>query len=140
MPRRATRIVTAWSGALVQFLFCIGFASDVVLCVATDGHIALEIPHAAGPCFTDYDRHHPGSSRLDIVDIEHHGCRDTLLSQPAAWRNEENAGSSMVAQATAAVLAFVPRPLVDTGCALECRPSRSASGHLSRLRTVVLLV
>jgi hypothetical protein len=140
MYRRASRIVTAWSAALLQFLFCIGFASDVVLCVATDGHVALEIPHAAGPCYTDYDRHHADSSRLDIIDIEHHGCRDTLLSQPAAWRNEERAAASMLAPTAAAVLALVPRPPVPMRYALELTPNRSTVGQLTRLRTIVLLV
>jgi hypothetical protein len=125
----------------MQLLVCIGFASDVVLCVAADGHIALEIPHVAGPCLTDYDRHHPDSSRLDIVDIEHHGCRDTLLSQPAVWRNEEMAGASMLTPPTAAVLSLASRSPVLSRCSVDGWPSRSPLlGQLARLRTIVLLV
>jgi hypothetical protein len=140
MRRRAARIAAAWSVALIQLLVSVGFASNVVLCVAMDGHIALEIPHAAGPCFTDYDRHHPGASRLDIVDIEDHGCRDTLLSQPAAWRKEGTAGASGLMQPAAVMFTLAARELVPASRFFEGRPCRSTVGQLARLRSIILLV
>jgi hypothetical protein len=148
MFRRTSRAraVTAWSAALLQLLVCVGFASDVVLCVAADGHISLEVQHVAGPCLTDYARHHPGAetefgfSRLDVVDIEHHGCRDTLLSQPAARRNDETAGAGTLGPPAVAVLSPVPPPPAGSRPALVAEPSRVAADRLGRLRTVVLLV
>jgi hypothetical protein len=137
---RRTRRVTAWSAVLLQILVCIGLASDVVLCIAADGHIALEMPHAAGPCLTDYDRHHPGASRLEGCDARNHGCRDTELSQPEAWRDEETAAESALASPLAAV-ALRPEPVhlwkhpLSPSVEAPRTPTQPA-----RLRTVVLLV
>jgi hypothetical protein len=137
---RRARFVTAWSTVLLQLLVCIGLASDVVLCIAADGHVALEMPHATGPCLTDYDRHHPGASRLEACDVRNHGCRDTELSQPEAWRDENTAAENALARPLPTVargfelFRFGKRPLgPPTGASPT--PSESAC-----LRTIVLLV
>ncbi len=141
MRSRPARIAAVWFAAGVQLFASIGFASDIVLCVADDGHIALETPHAAGPCLTDYNRHHPRASHLEVLDLEHHGCTDTLLSQPPAVR--DRGASSVHATATRVVAAVLPPPppLFSQG-ACEGRKSVTflPGSDLTSLRTVVLIV
>ncbi len=141
MMRRA-RPVSAWSAVLLQLLVCIGLASDVALCVAADGHVALEIPHhPTASCHTDYDRHHPDASRLEACDVQNHGCRDTVLSQPEAWRDEETANGNALARPLLAAVALLSEPALllkhTLGAPSGAPPMPSQS---ARLRTVVLLV
>jgi hypothetical protein len=126
----------------LQLLVCIGLASDVALCVAADGHIALEIPHhPTASCHTDYDRHHPDASRLEACDVQSHGCRDTVLSQPEAWRDEETATGNAFARPLLAAVALPYEPALflkrTLGASSGETPTPSQSAPF---RTIVLLV
>jgi hypothetical protein len=142
MIRRSAHVATACAVALIQLLVCIGFASDIVLCVAADGHIALEMPHAAGPCLTDFNRHHPGAPHLDTFDIDRHGCQDTLLSQPPAWRNEKTASARAVGPSAVAAISSPSRSIAPSTGPPTGLPGEvvAAARQLAALRTVVLLV
>jgi hypothetical protein len=139
--KRRNRRVTTWSAVLLQILVSIGLASDVVLCIAADGHVALEVPHPTGPCFTDYERHHPGTSRLEACDVQSHGCRDTVLSQPEAWRDEETATGNAFARPLLAAVALPYEPALflkrTLGASSGETPTPSQSAPF---RTIVLLV
>ena len=84
-----------------------------VLCVATDGHVAVEIAHA-GVCDTEARRHH-GEEPAGIAACAEHGCTDIAFSQPALRSSHDEiapmpalAASPVVAHAS--LIAWAPSP------------------------------
>jgi hypothetical protein len=78
--KRRTLAPLAWLCLVLQL---VGAAATFgrVLCVATDGHVAVEIAHA-GVCDTEARRHH-GEEPAGIAACAEHGCTDIAFSQPA---------------------------------------------------------
>jgi len=105
-----------------------------VLCVATDGHVALEIGHP-GACDTEARRHH-GEEPAGIVACAEHGCIDIAFSQPAL-RSSHDEIAPTPALAASTVVAHVS-PVAWA----SARPSAvSPSDDAVRIRrSVVLLV
>jgi hypothetical protein len=105
-----------------------------VLCVATDGHVALEIAHA-GTCDAEARRHH-GEEPAGIAACADHGCIDIAFSQPALRSSHDEIAPALalVASLVMAHAAPVEWPTV--------RPSAvSPSDDAVRARrSVVLLV
>ena len=79
MKRRALARLS-WLCLVLQLVGA-GATFGRVLCVATDGHVALEIAHA-GVCDTETRRHH-GEEPAGIGACAEHGCIDIAFSQPA---------------------------------------------------------
>jgi hypothetical protein len=86
----ATKLLV-WLCLLLQ-LSGTAIAFGTVLCVASDGHVALEVAHP-GSCATETRRHHdPAAHDEDTHDAvlgEHcgeHPCTDIALGQ-TAWRS-----------------------------------------------------
>jgi len=77
--KRRTLAPLAWLCLVLQLVGA-GATFGRVLCVATDGHVALEIAHG-GVCDTEARRHH-GEEPAGIAACEH-GCIDIAFSQPA---------------------------------------------------------
>src|SRR5262249_17975782 len=106
MRRRSPIAARAvWLSLVVQ-LYCGLFASRLLLCIARDGHAAVEAPHGLGPCRADYSRHHAGSDRFaasPAADLDH-ACTDTRLVQPSATRDA--AGSRSLFESSALPAAF----------------------------------
>ncbi|MFT5042915.1 MAG: hypothetical protein ACI8TX_003910, partial [Hyphomicrobiaceae bacterium] len=90
MRRRLNRI-TAF--ALLGMCLTAIVPQGVALCLAADGHMAVELSHGEEACTTDQQRHHDGEELS--VEHEGHGCRDIFLSS----------GSDTVAPARKAALA-----------------------------------
>jgi hypothetical protein len=131
MKRRALAPL-AWLCLVLQL---VGAAATFgrVLCVATDGHVALEVAHG-GVCDTEARRHH-GEEPAGIAACEH-GCIDIAFSQPALRSSHDEiapapvlAPSPGVAQTSPAAWAL-PRPSAVS-------PSDDA---VRTRRSVVLLV
>jgi hypothetical protein len=105
-----------------------------VLCVATDGHTAVEIAHA-GACETEARRHH-GEEPAGIAACAEHGCTDIAFSQPALRSSHDE---------IAPTPALVASPGATHASRVACAPSRpsAASSHEDTVRarrSVVLLV
>ena len=105
-----------------------------VLCVAADGHVAIEIGHA-GACDTEARRHH-GEEPTGIAACAEHGCIDIAFSQPALRSSHDE---------IAPAPALVPSPLVAHASPVAWAPTRpsvvSPFGDAVRARrSVVLLV
>jgi hypothetical protein len=132
MKRRALAPL-AWLCLVLQL---VGAAATFgrVLCVATDGHVALEIAHA-GACDTETRRHH-GEEPTGIAACAEHGCTDIAFSQPALRSSHDE---------IAPTPALTASPLVAHASPIVCGPARpsvvSPSGDaISARRSVVLLV
>jgi hypothetical protein len=132
MKRRALAPL-AWLCLVLQL---VGAAATFgrVLCVATDGHVAVEIAHA-GACDTETRRHH-GEEPTGIAACSEHGCTDIAFSQPAVRSSHHE-----IAPAPAVAVS----PLVAHASAVVWAPTRpsvvSPSGDAVRARrSVVLLV
>src|SRR5205085_7250580 len=78
--KRRTLARLSWLCLVLQLVGA-GATFGQVLCVATDGHVALEIAHA-GTCDTEARRHH-GEEPAGIAACAEHGCTDIAFSQPA---------------------------------------------------------
>ena len=118
---------------LVLQLVGAGATFGRVLCVATDGHVAVEIAHG-GVCDTESRRHH-GEEPAGIAACEH-GCTDIAFSQPALRSSHDE---------IAPTLAIAPSP--DVAHASPCASAPRRSGAVSpsddairARRSVVLLV
>jgi hypothetical protein len=141
MKRQPARITAVWFAAIVQLVASVGFAAEITLCVADDGHIALEAPHPPGPCLTDYHRHHPRASHLEAIDFEHHGCTDTLLSQPPAVRDRAMTGAPARPTRIVAGIPAPCAPLVSRhACAERGRVTCPPARDLATRRTIVLVL
>ena len=105
-----------------------------VLCVATDGHTAVEMAHA-GACDTEARRHH-GEEPAGIAACAEHGCTDIAFLQPALRSSHEDiaptpalAASPVVAHASPIACSLSqPSAVSPSDCAVRAR------------RSVVLLV
>jgi hypothetical protein len=114
--------------------------AGVNLCVAADGHIALEFGHAELPCLRDIERHHPGESAFDAHEFEHHACEDLPLLESRPYRATDTVKlvPPPVMAAPAPILAGVAsrHPLLRTTIAADPPLPFAARA----LRTVILLV
>ena len=79
-------IFTVWLCLLAQLFAAPIWASGLTLCVADDGHVALERGHPDRYCATDLARHHPGETAADCGDPTAHRCKDLPLLE-AGWGN-----------------------------------------------------
>jgi hypothetical protein len=119
---------------LVLQLVGAGATFGRVLCVATDGHVALEIAHA-GTCDTETRRHH-GDERAGIAACAEQGCVDIAFSEPALRSSHDEiapppALATSPAVAHASAIAWTSSPPIAV----------SPSGDAVRARrSVVLLV
>lgn len=123
---------------VLQLLGGILPGSSLVLCVAADGHTAVEVAHADGRCIADYQRHHPEVT--DACDLDQHACVDGVLSQqplPSTVARDTNAINQGPALPDATVALFPPSvaPLHRNTVA-----TRTVDSRLSSHRTIVLIV
>jgi hypothetical protein len=105
-----------------------------VLCVATDGHVAVEIAHA-GACDTETRRHH-GEEPAGIAACAEHGCTDIAFSQPALRSSHDEIAPTPVLSTS---------PVVTLASSVAWTPARpsavSPSDDAVRARrSIVLLV
>lgn len=124
----------AWLCLLLQ-LGGAASAFEAVLCVASDGHIAVEAAHA-GTCETEARRHH--DDREGLADAcGDHPCTDIALGE-TAWRTLERSLDGVLG--TPALIALLPPPTA-VATAAASPADRAAAGPDPRLvarRTVVL--
>lgn len=121
-------------GLLLQLIASAG--PSVALCVAEDGHTALEVAHVEPHCLTDYRRHHSDSDK--VSDFDQHACTDIVVSQiplPSAHFSQLNAALS---SAGICVSGIVFLPAAVSWLLLDAPVERDP--HLPALRTVVLTV
>lgn len=81
MKLRFTSQWRVWAAVVMQLCSGLAWACGLMVCVAADGHIALEPSHARTSCRADFDRHHPGEPDSLALDTDGHGCRDIMLGQ-----------------------------------------------------------
>lgn len=117
-------------------------AHGLVLCVADDGHVAVELSHVATRCAADYRRHHPEPLSEMGSDLDPHACTDTVLGSTPAWRHADLASS--MASRPIAVRAILSSRQTDRAT-LVARARASADGNgpfdcrIGHLRSVVLV-
>lgn len=137
MRRRSHFIATAVFAFVVHLCGSVAFATGLTLCVASDGHLALEIPHQSTSCRTEHDRHHPADNSLTPTDDADHGCQDTALQTPSAASSLKRFTPAPVwtdvTVATSLTVAFQRYQLAFA-------TSASPHGEASLRRTIVLLV
>ena len=76
---------------LVVLQLVVGLApSGFNLCVAADGHTALELSHAEMPCVRDIERHHPGEEVFGAQEFARHPCEDVPLLEIRPYRATDN--------------------------------------------------
>ena len=132
MKRRALARLS-WLCLVLQLVGA-GATFGRVLCVATDGHVAVEVAHA-GTCDTEARRHH-GEEPAGIAACAEHGCIVIAFSQPALRSSHDE---------IAPTLALTASPVVAHASPLASAPLRpsavSPSDDAVRARrSVVLLV
>jgi hypothetical protein len=132
MKRRALARLS-WLCLVLQLVGA-GATFGRVLCVATDGHVAVEVAHA-GACDTETRRHH-GEEPAGIGACAEHGCTDIAFSQPALRTSHDE---------IAPALALTVSPVTTLASPLAWAPTRpsavSPSDDAVRARrSVVLLV
>jgi hypothetical protein len=129
----------SWLALVAQL--CVGsVATGQLVCVADDGHVAIELPHV-GECVQEIERHHgsgvPAPGLRAACD--EHGCADVTL---AAALSRPSGGNDWTVVPPALLPSGVslpdPRRLTPT---LAVGPDvlRNASSLAAR-RSVVLLV
>jgi hypothetical protein len=132
MKRRALARLS-WLCLVLQLVGA-GATFGRVLCVATDGHVAVVIGHA-GACDTEARRHH-GEEPTGIAACAEHGCMDIAFSLPALRSSHD---------AIAPTPALVASPLVAHAARVAWAPSRPSAVSPSddavhARRSIVLLV
>ena len=141
MRLRHSNILATLVCVLLQLGATTGFAG-LVLCVADDVHVAVELPDVAARCAANYRRHHPEPLSDMGSDLDPHACTDTVLGSGLAWRHADPA-SSMPSRQTA-VMAILGSSQTDRAT-LVVRARASADGNgpfdcrIGNLRSVVLV-
>jgi hypothetical protein len=132
MKRRPTVAV------LVFLLAALELPAGLSLCIAADGHSTIELAHAASPCTSHFQRHHPGAATVEANHLDDHTCRDVPLLEGSA-RRDAPSSHSVSAEAHA---------LIHSACAIGARPpiraplptAARALGARTTERSVVLLI
>src|SRR5262245_40449968 len=112
--RSIPRVAGTWLSLLVQLYSGLVFASGLLLCVARDGHTAVEAPHVLAPCRTDYTRHHsgPGNLALGAAADADHTCTDTVLIQPLVGGGVRSSLALSRAPSSLAAMELPPPPIL----------------------------
>ena len=112
---------------LVLLLVGLEVPAGLALCVADDGHAAIELAHAEQPCTSHLLRHHPEVPALGLAasDLDGHPCRDIPLLECSA-RREPPAARAVGRDVIVLVSAVAPpaRAL--------CRPDPAAQRRVQR--------
>ncbi len=75
-----------WLVVAIQLLISVEAPVGLNLCIAEDGHTAIEFSHAQQPsCNRDSERHHPGEQVSDAHDVARHPCNDVPLLRATAY-------------------------------------------------------
>ena len=147
--RRSTRFMYPRHSNILIALVCVlqlggalGTGRGLVLCIAEDGHVALELSHAAARCVADYRRHHPEPLSDIGSDLDSHACTDTVLGSAPAWRDADP--TSSVPSRPIAVTAILGWRKTDRATLVGCaRASAAGNGsfdwRIDSLRSVVLV-
>lgn len=77
MRRRFSKFVSL---ALLLMGLTAVLPQGVSLCVADDGHLAVEIAHDGADCTTDEQRHHEGEESDECSELTEHSCLDVSPS------------------------------------------------------------
>lgn len=109
------------------------------LCVANDGHTAVELAHGTAPCMREAQRRH-SSVRGEPQEIERPPCRDVSLRPADPYRPPDPARPASARPAAAAMLphGLRPPPRHSHSTRISAPPLDT---HVPRaLRTVVLVL
>ena len=77
--RSRSHSTTAWLAVALQLWLGLAAASGLVLCLAADGHIALERAHPGEGCLSELSRHHGEGglpAALHAISNHDHACQD----------------------------------------------------------------
>jgi hypothetical protein len=80
--------------ALVLLLGALELPVGLSLCIAEDGHSTIELAHAAVPCTSHFQRHHPGATEVEANHLDEHACRDVVVLEVAARRDAPSHGGA----------------------------------------------
>lgn len=140
VPRLRPLRTIAWLCLLLQ-LGGAALAFETVLCVASDGHVALEAAHA-GTCETEARRHHeslPDPHGPGLTDpCGDHPCVDIALGETPG-RALSRAGDERLAAPS--LIGLLPATPAIAAASWRPAPQRTPTGDDARLvarRTVVL--
>jgi hypothetical protein len=108
--------------------------ADLAICIAADGHTAVEVAHAARGCRTEVERHHPGAGAT--YDLGQHPCVDIVLAQPSL----RSAPGADVLALCGAALPFVGLATAPGRGGPQGLPPSRLDGSVPAGRTTVLIV
>lgn len=113
--------------------------SNLALCIAADGHTAVELAHPEPSCRTDFRLHHPGEA--EAHDLDRHACIDIVLSQPPFCSAPDSAAMCQ----PGSWLAAIPGVLGTSDAKIDVSHRRAALSpppdpSLSARHTTVLIV
>lgn len=126
--------------ALVHLLADVAFAGGAVLCVGSNDHVAIEVPHATEAACQ------PGTSAGGVVHAkaftpaDSEGCEDRPLHSEAEFASKSDEDLDAVQDLVAT---FDASLAIDAPSAPRSNPrarNESLSLHLRTLRTTVLII
>ena len=127
----------SWVGIVLTLISAVTLAPRMTLCVADDGHVALEALCLTERCTADYRRHHAEPTSDDMVDADDHGCTDTALSLPfATGRHEASADAFVRPVVTTVMASSFQSAVVSAAPRIDVPDARLAHAALA---TVVIL-
>jgi len=142
MVRRRSKVRLALGGltVLLQLLGSVPASFGLNICVADDGHRALEVGHGDLPCNSDFLRHHPREGLEAEHGLEQHPCEDVEIVGSELWLKSAASGCG-------------PQHIAVSPSRLSARPIASAGRYVGAfnlqcaqtlrarfLRSVVLIV
>lgn len=133
---RHSTLASALGWLVLVFQATIGTATaGQVLCIASDGHVVVELAHA-GDCGQEVVRHHGGHAADTAFANEcgAHPCADILIASPASRASAFDQAGAALAPASA----VSPAPRLLRHSSEHSTPD--ANGMLSARRCVVLRV
>lgn len=130
------RAIALWVLGL-QLLAGVFPGSSLVLCIAADGHTAVEAAHVGGRCLSEARRHHPDAT--DAGDLDQHSCVDVVLAQqPQCAATPGAVATDQVPLLPGTRISFCP-PSAALSCGTTV-PDLASESRLSAHRTIVLIV
>jgi hypothetical protein len=132
MTRRALPTI-AWLALVLQVVGG-AWSLDRMLCVGSDGHVALELAHP-GACSVEARRHHHELEHEIAAGCDDHGCTDIMLSTASA---RPESGQQLAVTPVAIVRTLPPIAPVTRRSWLQAVPVSDTSHHARQ--SIVLLI
>ncbi len=141
MTQRKLQTALTWLCLLLHLFAGTGMAQEAVICIAQDGHFAIETPHANTGCVAAQQTHRPIPSGPALENSAPQTCQDTPIFAAGSSMTVPRSVETVPPVSQFVSLLCPPTVVTQDACPLLSHVTSNARrSTLHVLRSVVLLI